>query len=286
MYAGRAAVVFSRGTGRMSNVDSGDGTGDDQRGGSGTDGEHDWLPAERELDGRDDGTPGRVASMLARTFGEIMNPTVAGLLTLAAVVTRRPELTGLAIPAGAVAGVASEEAVMAWHRAWAGGGVQNLVEEIESASGDSIEDVMGHLQSNRKLTGLLGGAVNAAAQSVDPWNVRALGRAFVAGAKNEDKVDAMTLLANALPGVQGSHARVMAVLGKREPYRFTVDEVARLDPGLGHTVAILSRDLERLGLVIFVEWNVVALSAMGWSCASLLDELGSLPDVALPDQGF
>jgi hypothetical protein len=223
---------------------------------------------------------GRAAGIVARTFGNVVNPVVTALMTFAGVVTGRPDVAGLSIPTGALAGAVGEEAVLAAFRAWTADGVEQLAEAIEEEAGEPIEEMMRGLRTDRKSSRLLGETVNVAAHNTDEWTVRALARAYVAGVKDPAKVDPMLDLVRVLPGVEGKHARVMAVLAK-PPHVQTVDAVAVADPGLGHTVAILARDLERLGLVA-VERNVVSLAPVGWSCAALLDELGSLPEKQRP----
>jgi len=239
----------------------------------------------------EDGSEGeRASGVVARFIGNTVSPFVTMLMALASAAMGHPEMMWTSVPVGAAAGVAVEDAARALGRAWAEKGVQALQEDIEEETGEEIGTVVSRVWPDRKATRLLAEAVTESAQAVDDWAIRNLARAFVLGAKNPAELDHMRDLIRMMSGLEEKHARVMAVLRKpndsasehKGSYVYVVDEVAKVDAALGHTVAILAGDLEKAGLVN-LQHNLVALSPKGWSCAALLDVVGSMPEAQTPD---
>ena len=185
----------------------------------------------------------RAARIVAGGASGVVIAAVTGLMAAAGVVTNNSEWIALGVPAGAFPGAATEEGLLAVRRIPAAEGVLDFVDAVERETGEQIEEFWRKPQDGSAV-GRVRGHRRRDDRRVDRFG---LAKAFVAGATDPAKVDPMLDLVRILPGVEGKHARVMAVLAK-PPHGPTVDEVAVADPGLDHTVAILAQDLERLGL--------------------------------------
>jgi hypothetical protein len=189
----------------------------------------------------------RAAGIVARTFGNTVSPVVSALMAAAAIATGDPMIGGWAIPAGALAGVLAEEAVVTARRAWAAEGVQQFAEEVEAETGEPVEETLVGLRADRAARRLMGEAVAAAADAADEWKIRVLARAFVAGARDGSRVDEMRMLITALHGVETVDARVLALVSRT----FTTwEELVAGDPAVEPMLGIVLHRLSQAGLVV------------------------------------
>ena len=220
--------------------------------------------------------------VVARAFGNTINPVVAGIMSVAGVYLNDPVLQAAAIPVAAVAGSLAEESVYMARRAWAAEGVELFVDEVENQLSAPVDEVVAS-EADRKARRLFGEAVSGATSSTDEWTIRTLASAFVRGRLDPARVDPMRILVARLAGLEIVDARVLAALERTSPSGSGVDQgtIGHADPGLRDVVPMVLEKLQGLGLIEKARIGVSAqptwvLSWVGVACAGLLREIGGL----------
>lgn len=216
----------------------------------------------------------RATEFVANAAGSYVNTAVAALMTLAAAVTKNPDLAILAVPAAAVAGAGTETAVTSVRRLWATEGVGDLADAVSEEMGEPIETVLENLQ-DRKAYQLLGQCV-ACAVDGDGWKVRVLARAFTVGARDADNINHMKLLVTALSDFDALDARCLAALTRMDKHSVTLEELGYGgDRDLVPVAPLVLEKLVRLGIATYRPVSVPAWSVTpyGRALADLLKKV-------------
>lgn len=201
----------------------------------------------------------RAVAIVQRAAGNTVAPGVAALMTAAAAVTGNPSLAIWAVPASALAGSATEEAVAFVRGLWAAEGVQRFAEAVEEDSGSTAHELLEREGVGRKGRQLLGEAVEASSATSDDWKVRVLARAFIVGAKDHTKIDEMRLLVKLVDDLEGVDARCLAAAVRCKEI-FRARELLEFDRQLEAVAAIILSKLARLGFLDVVDGRHVPLT--------------------------
>lgn len=260
----------------------------------------------------------RFSNIVARAAGNTVGPAVATVLTFAGAVTSNPELTIASVPIGALVGSGAEELIHKLRGVWVEHRVRRFVDEVADQSDQPIDDVFDTAFADQHLGRLMADAVKAAASAEHDVKIRMLAAAFVRGASDPARVDEMQLLVEWLRDLEVRDIRLLAALTfpvdqgrqievaararrthssntavidkvlKRKPlfsseYLNAISwqdfELAALDPGIAKILPLLGHRLTKLGLVNIDVNQSYGLTAVGYSCASLLHDIGSLEEL-------
>jgi hypothetical protein len=229
----------------------------------------------------------RVERVLAATAGDIVSPTVAGLMAAAALTTGDAALAVWALPAGAFAGALTAEGATLVRRAWSDRGdrVRRFAEAAAKEAGIPV-DAVPTLAADETVRQLLGVTVQAASEAHGEWKLQMLAKAFVRGAEDPAKVDEIVLLVDVLKDVEVADVRMLAaihrqtILATPEPRsQATTRAIVREDPGLDGVALPIGRRLHRFDLIRDPgEGPTWSLTLLGTYCVGRLQRLGAVPD--------
>jgi hypothetical protein len=230
-----------------------------------------------------DEKPGRTVEVIADTVGDTVTPMVTAVLASAAVATRNPELGFLAVPIGAMTGALGKQGatlVIGTLRDRADR-VGRLLEEIASQTGTPFEEYADeHVDTDPKRR-LLNSIVADATDATTDWKIQALARAFLAGARDEARIDETLHFVRRVMPLDPAHARFLAVVAARNERGLpsaTYADVREADPGIGLATALLGHDLVEQGLLAVVREKpplLVAPTEVGIAVSAWLAELGA-----------
>ncbi|WP_157744728.1 hypothetical protein [Micromonospora viridifaciens] len=232
-------------------------------------------------------------AVAGRAVANALGPGVAALCAVVGL----PPLGATAL--GALAGSLTEEgmAIVAQSRLDRVGRVQHFAEVAEEAAKSPIGGLLAEASQRPAKLELLVQAVEGATQSLGDWKIEMLARLFVAGMRDEAKVDEALVLVHAVRQLEVPHLRVLAVLSRQAPSHigerstgpwviperrvWLVGDIAAEDPGVEGAFDVLIARLQGLGLVSDERVGAVdfephwTLTAFGWQCVEYLTDRGS-----------
>ena len=204
----------------------------------------------------------RATRVVAGTAGGITSQAASGLLALAGLVTGDPGLVAAAVPAGALVGAATTEAVDAVGTLWRNRAGRVLVfgRAAQQHAGMPLEDLIDQATRDEAKLELLARAVEASKLSTTDWKIRVFARAFVAGVTDQAPVDDARVVVEEMSQLQMEHLRLLKVLageapwpvlkaGEKQRHMWARTLILAADPGLTDTFDALVAKLRGSGMV-------------------------------------
>jgi hypothetical protein len=161
-----------------------------------------------------------VSSVVSGASGSTVGSAVTALCSMAGVALHDPGLGLAAVPAGAVAGSMTQEAMsaIALLLQQRRDRVQRFADEAEITAGTQMERLLQEAAADPRTLEMLARSVEAASHSLDDQKIDLLARIFVSGVRDPAKVDEVNILIEALRQIEAPHLRVLTVLAEPGPH--------------------------------------------------------------------
>lgn len=230
-------------------------------------------------------------AVAGRTVGNSLAPGVAALCALAGLPPA--EATFLSAAVGSMA----EEGV----------GLLNRLHESRrdrvrrfaetAATAEPLDDLLSAASADPRKLELLAQALDAVTRSLGDWKVDLLARVFVAGTRDDARIDQAVVLIEVIRQLEVPHLRVLSILSGPGPTRTTetpvshwviparqvwlVQDILKKDQEIEDAFQVLVARLQGLGLVTDERVGGVdfeplwQLSPFGWQCVDYLTAHGT-----------
>lgn len=177
-------------------------------------------------------------------------------------VTGETGLVAAAVPAGALVGAATTEAVDAVSMLWRNraGRVLAFGEAAQQHAGMPLGQLIELAAGDPAKLELLAGAVEASKLSTIDWKIRVFARAFVAGVTDQAPVDHSRIVVEEMAQLEMGHLRLLKVLageapwpelkaGEKQRHIWARTFILTADPGLTDAYDALVAKLRGAGMI-------------------------------------